>query len=150
MSPLHNDDNNLRSSLMTLPGATTFLVKTVPQEDASSSRCYRQEAPAEDADTLRTTDPFLYYSNDAVRLRTLKYTTPVSDEELRQLLHATIASTRKSRISFEMHPTAVLEDELMALFGGEEGDTMNPAAADGDGAEVDDPFMALLGIKRKQ
>ena len=59
----------------------------------------------------KSDDPFLYYSNAEIRIKTLKYDD--SDEGSSSSSNEFDASSRpvrKTRISFELHNTAVFED----------------------------------------
>ena len=64
--------------------------------------------------TLRV-DPFLYYSNDQVRMRELRLEDveeqdPSNDGQQEQ---STVSCERKTRITFELHPSLLLGDDLM-------------------------------------
>ena len=69
---------------------------------------------------LKVQDPFLYYSNDQVRMKELRF---LQDEEVdssdddssytslsNQAQPTTTYCARKTRISFELHPSLLLED----------------------------------------
>lgn len=68
----------------------------------------------------KSDDRFLRYSNDEVRLRTLQLgDAPDANSDDDSARRKPIR--RKSRISFELHPSAMLEDELMdQLWGGDD------------------------------
>lgn len=52
-------------------------------------------------------DAFLFYSNDEVRMRTLSGGTVGAED--RQSTSVTQGSTRKTRLSFELHPSLICE-----------------------------------------
>mmetsp|Transcript_17077 Transcript_17077/g.36085 ORF Transcript_17077/g.36085 Transcript_17077/m.36085 type:complete len:128 (-) Transcript_17077:83-466(-) len=65
------------------------------------------------AESIKSNDAFLYYSNDDIRMKTLKL------EEVPETVGAIeIRVPRKTRISFELHPSVLLED----LMEEEDGD----------------------------
>ena len=76
-----------------------------------------------------TDDAFSYFSNNEIRLKTLK---------LQEVDHDVLATTtrtsrqyeRKTRLSFELDPQLILEDELEEIFG-------NDDEADEDFFELD-------------
>ena len=80
------------------------------QDDASSS--------STDAAT-RYDDAFLYYSNDDVRIKTLKMAEDPTPEQVSEPQQRSIstssASERKTMISFELHPSLIMEDVLADL-----------------------------------
>ena len=89
------------------------------QDDAIESKnLHRQPAGAESTKT--SDDAFLYYSNDALRMSALKMT---YDEDCAkagsQSSHQRIR--RKTRISFELHSSLVMEDLLEDMFDGDDG-----------------------------
>ena len=65
--------------------------------------------------TKKSEDAFLYYSNDEIRIKTLKLKevdiTSVSEDMSQQ---------RKTRISFELDPMLILGDELEEMFDDED------------------------------
>lgn len=63
----------------------------------------------------KSDDPFLYYSNDEIRLKTLKYCRDVSEDEVVERKRP----VRKTRISFELHSDLVMEDLLEDLYDDE-------------------------------
>eukprot|EP00581_Thalassiosira_minuscula_P010667 CAMPEP_0183724118 /NCGR_PEP_ID=MMETSP0737-20130205/17339_1 /TAXON_ID=385413 /ORGANISM="Thalassiosira miniscula, Strain CCMP1093" /LENGTH=137 /DNA_ID=CAMNT_0025954611 /DNA_START=127 /DNA_END=540 /DNA_ORIENTATION=+ len=75
-------------------------------------------ASAEDsqshADFSKSDDPFLYYSNDEVRIMTLKL------KEVPETKKCFNSTTRKTRISFEVHPSLVLDEMFQELYGDEQ------------------------------
>ena len=83
---------------------------------------YNPESSADDIEAPpevchKSDDAFLYYSNDEIRIKTLK---------LQEVDTATNAKPsrqeRKTRISFELDPMLILEDELDAMEDDEEED----------------------------
>ena len=96
-----------------------------PAERTSSGA----EKTAEDGrqSSLKSEDPFLYYSCDQTRLSHLK-----AQEAAPQATAADATPERKTRISFELHPDLLLEGMIgdednallddASLFGGDEGD----------------------------
>ena len=63
----------------------------------------------------KSQDPFLYYSNDEKRMNMLKLKDDDSETETRSVLQE--SSQRKTRISFELHPSLILGDVLDDLYG---------------------------------
>eukprot|EP00584_Thalassiosira_punctigera_P009209 CAMPEP_0172534186 /NCGR_PEP_ID=MMETSP1067-20121228/6642_1 /TAXON_ID=265564 ORGANISM="Thalassiosira punctigera, Strain Tpunct2005C2" /NCGR_SAMPLE_ID=MMETSP1067 /ASSEMBLY_ACC=CAM_ASM_000444 /LENGTH=146 /DNA_ID=CAMNT_0013318949 /DNA_START=113 /DNA_END=553 /DNA_ORIENTATION=+ len=73
-------------------------------------------------------DAFLYYSNDDVRIKTLKMI-EVSEMESRQAARG--GQERKTRISFELHDSLILEDLLKGVCDGDPMDIDHELSADG-------------------
>lgn len=73
---------------------------------------------------LKVLDPFLYYSNDKIRMRELRLQDVKNDssDDLSSSASpspqekSTAACERKTRISFELHPHLLLEDLMRELF----------------------------------
>ena len=73
---------------------------------------------------LKDQDPFLYYSNDRVRMTELRLQDVEDDlsdhgsssSSLLAQEQLTTTSTRKTRITFELHPHLLLEDLMRDLF----------------------------------
>ena len=87
-----------------------------PQDDVVGS-------PSEEIHpTLKVQDPFLYYSNDRVRMKELRLEDvekeDSSDDEtsLSNQEQSTAACERKTRITFELHPSLLLEDLMDDLL----------------------------------
>eukprot|EP00581_Thalassiosira_minuscula_P005281 CAMPEP_0183742410 /NCGR_PEP_ID=MMETSP0737-20130205/64680_1 /TAXON_ID=385413 /ORGANISM="Thalassiosira miniscula, Strain CCMP1093" /LENGTH=117 /DNA_ID=CAMNT_0025977993 /DNA_START=475 /DNA_END=825 /DNA_ORIENTATION=+ len=59
----------------------------------------------------KSDDPFLFYSNDDIRIKTLKLKEVSHKAKLADKANA----QRKSRISFELHPSLIFEDMLDEL-----------------------------------
>lgn len=68
-----------------------------------------QEVRIGESEHAANVDAFLFYSNDEVRLRSLSGGIVGADQESR----STHGSARKTRISFELHPSLFLEDLLL-------------------------------------
>jgi hypothetical protein len=75
---------------------------------------------------LKVQDPFLYYSNDQVRMKELRFCQDEEDDSsddgssstsLSNQEQPTSTCVRKTRISFELHPSLLLEDLDEELFG---------------------------------
>jgi len=95
-------------------------------------------------EVAKVEDPFLYYSNDQVRMKELLLQdveddssddesppTSVSNQE-----QSTTSCVRKTRITFELHPSLLLED------------LMNDDELLGDDTDFDDVLDALLLAKQ--
>lgn len=116
-----------------------FCFSMTNQTSSSSKSTSPQEsAPSQTGNA--TKDAFLYYSNDAVRMKTLKME-EVSEEE------KGVAVERKQRLSFELHPSLVLEDLISELVVSDAADNFVAALyANGNYGETDQTrnFMAAL------
>ena len=89
------------------------------------------------ANPERDNDAFSYYSNDQVRIRTLKLWGKSSNNNQEEQ-HQEELVERKTRISFELHPSLILEDPLDELA--EEGELFV------DGDEIIDIDMDMLDL----
>ena len=87
------------------------------------------------ANPERDNDAFSYYSNDQVRIRTLKLWGKSSNNNQEEP-HQEELAERKTRISFELHPSLILEDLLDELAEEEK------LFVDGD--EIDMDMLDLL------
>ena len=108
-------------------------ISAVSSSYAKSKEDYcRQNPQDQDVDspteeihpTLKVEDPFLYYSNDRVRMRELRLQ-DVNDDSpdhgsssssLSAQQQSTATCVRKTRITFELHPHLLLEDLMEDLF----------------------------------
>ncbi len=70
-----------------------------------------QEVRIGESEPAANTDAFLFYSNDDVRLRSLSGGIVGADQESRRPTHGH-GSARKTRISFELHPSLFCEELL--------------------------------------
>ena len=84
----------------------------------------------------REHDAFAYYSNDQVRIQTLKLWGRSSNNNQEEPQSQQQHQERKTRISFELHPSLILEDILNEA--GEEG------LFDGDDEAGIDDILDLL------
>ena len=87
----------------------------IDQDSTSSCTGVSSETPLHTTNVERCTDKFLYYSNDDIRIKTLKM-----DEDSRAIKKEGIANMvptelRKTRLSFELHPDVIMEKELTEL-----------------------------------
>lgn len=57
-------------------------------------------------------DPFLYYSNDRVRMRELRLEDEEEEEDSSDE-QSTNSCERKTRLTFELHPSLLLDDDLI-------------------------------------
>ena len=97
-------------------------VDKTPPKDTVVSTADDAHCPQE---TSSSRDAFLYYSNDDVRMKKLllKDNESDSNEEAREEQQAIPqAVERKTRISFELDPLLIMEDELLAMFDDDDGD----------------------------
>lgn len=106
---------------------------TVEQAAPKTASQHRQNATDESnsIDDKSTTtaadkseDPFLYYSDDTVRMHTLQLDGPAARTK-----KDTKSARRQSRISFELHPSAILDFDEMELYDDESGDIDGLAGA---------------------
>ena len=81
--------------------------KNVPATSRHGNRIL-QEARIGESEQAANADAFLFYSNDEVRLRSLSGGIVGADQESR----STHGNARKTRISFELHPSLFCEDLL--------------------------------------
>eukprot|EP00584_Thalassiosira_punctigera_P009288 CAMPEP_0172536924 /NCGR_PEP_ID=MMETSP1067-20121228/8636_1 /TAXON_ID=265564 ORGANISM="Thalassiosira punctigera, Strain Tpunct2005C2" /NCGR_SAMPLE_ID=MMETSP1067 /ASSEMBLY_ACC=CAM_ASM_000444 /LENGTH=145 /DNA_ID=CAMNT_0013322111 /DNA_START=98 /DNA_END=535 /DNA_ORIENTATION=+ len=139
MAPLNQEesfsDEDSRSGIDT--------VATARDSPRDSSRSISKPATVAkdraESDPHPPEDAFLYYSNDEVRMKTLR----LSDE-------ASIAASanaessrpeRRTRLSFELHPSLILDDMMDELLNDEDA----LGEIDFDRLEnSDDPKMGLL------
>lgn len=101
MPPFHEEESN---DYATDSGSSDNDTTYTASQDTKIKNCIE-----------KSNDPFLYYSNDEIRIKTLKMNEDPLSIELQGLAKmATNQTKRKTRISFEMHPDAVmgLEDML--------------------------------------
>ena len=115
--------NNSCIDLNSLPKEPQHIVKMIALEDKiSSSQSQDCQNDAEDA--------FLHYSNDQVRMTTLMLKDD-DDEDSQKSVEAPprrrqrtgpAAVERKTRISFELHHSLVMEEDLLAMFDSEDED----------------------------
>lgn len=84
-------------------------------------------------------DAFLRYSNDQVRMRTLMMSTATTTqgEEHTTTTHQAEQVERKTRLSFELHPSLIIEDLLQDLDYGD-------ANGISDDVSFDDMILSLL------
>ena len=107
-------------------------VVTVTSSDSNSLTTAEKKNNTKTVLDIKAQDPFLYYSNDTIRMKTLKL------EQVTNKDHDVVSSRdqqhpvkRKTRHSFELHPSLLLDDLLTDL-------DLN----DDDDEDMD--FMALL------
>lgn len=95
------------------------------------------------ADLCKSDDPFLYYSNDDIRLKALKFedvsetncSTKTGDER----------ASRKTRISFELHPDVIFEGMLDGILDDDE-DIFGEIDYDGEDGSESDLLAQLLQL----
>ena len=76
----------------------------------------RQRAPVEDADALRSQDPFLYFSDQRRRMAHLTGNEEEVNDQDNPPQQQQRVVERRTRISFEVHPSLLLDDLLDDLF----------------------------------
>lgn len=96
---------------------TTKDVHQQTRDVSSPSPSMAMKVVREPGHHLKVQDPFLYYYNDQVRMKELRLQEEDSSNEASTSLsiqeqHPT-TSVRKTRISFELHPSLLLEDFLL-------------------------------------
>ena len=77
--------------------------------NGSSLNSFLQEAGFESEQQGDKVDAFLLYSNDEVRMRAISGGVLGADQE-----STSAESNRKTRLSFELHPSVFIEDLLLA------------------------------------
>ena len=89
--------------------------------------CYQNPqdvgSPSEEP-ILKFVDPFLYYSNDKIRMRELRLEDMENDSSVDASSSSSLPTQdqspptceRKTRISFELHPSLLLEDLMREIF----------------------------------
>ena len=88
-------------------------------------------------------DAFSYYSNDQARIRTLKlWGRSSANQELEQQQHQEELVERKTRISFELHPSLILDDLLL--------NELSEAEEEGPFDGGDETDMGVLDLLRLQ
>ncbi|KAL7525462.1 hypothetical protein ACHAWF_001373 [Thalassiosira exigua] len=137
MAPLCNDESSQDGSY-----------------EGMDCQCARDRDAATDASRERTEscaskseDPFLYYSDDDVRMKTLKMVDGRIEPE-----PTSGPRQRKTRLSFELHPSLILEDVIDELDSGDDfldiDDRLFEAddRADSDASDTLDLLKQLLDL----
>jgi len=132
----------MTASQQPISATSSYIIKTATNDhqrsqDVSGAALEVTREPGHDHDPepiLKVQDPFLYYSNDEVRMRELRFQAPPSSPDdddssdagsssfaHRSQEQQTTSCVRKTRISFELHPSLLLEDLIAddELFGGD-------------------------------
>ena len=63
--------------------------------------------------STRVSDPFLYYSDQERRMAYLTHRNKKTQEKSATSKRCVVAEKRKTRISFEVHPSVIMEDFLL-------------------------------------
>ncbi|KAK1744583.1 hypothetical protein QTG54_005116 [Skeletonema marinoi] len=134
-----NNNTNMTASQQPISASTSSYVKT--KDDRLQSI---QAVGGPTVEVAKVEDAFLYYSNDQVRMKELLLqdveddssddepsSTSVSNQE-----QSTTSCVRKTRITFELHPSLLLED------------LMNDDELFGDDTDFDDKLDELLLAKQ--
>lgn len=110
---------------------------------------------------LKVRDPFLYYSNGKIRMRELRLQDMENDSSddrsssssLSSQDKSMVACERKTRITFELHPSLVLEDLMRELFEDDDNsldfdDILDASlrAVEQDSGSMDDVMNGLKSI----
>mmetsp|Transcript_8061 Transcript_8061/g.17474 ORF Transcript_8061/g.17474 Transcript_8061/m.17474 type:complete len:113 (-) Transcript_8061:89-427(-) len=98
MAPLFKDETITRGARIEVYDSSYFR-QELPQQHQESESCCKMD------------DPFLYYSNDEVRMKTLKLET-ISEAEVAD----STTTSRRTRISFELHPSVMFGDMMNGLY----------------------------------
>jgi hypothetical protein len=130
----------MTASQQPISATSSYIIKTATNDhqrsqDVSGAALEVAREPGHDPEPiLKVQDPFLYYSNDEVRMRELRFQAPPSSPDdddssdagsssfaHRSQEQQTTSCVRKTRISFELHPSLLLEDLIAddELFGGD-------------------------------
>ena len=104
-------------------------VKTKTSDDGGTSRT-RDISDTSDMTSTDTSshpnrnhDAFSYYSNNQVRIETLRGSSSSTNNQEAQPQPQQQHEERKTRISFELHPSLILDDLILGgLFGGDGDD----------------------------
>mmetsp|Transcript_23240 Transcript_23240/g.39733 ORF Transcript_23240/g.39733 Transcript_23240/m.39733 type:complete len:151 (-) Transcript_23240:60-512(-) len=115
MVPLFQDEIIMCESSIEASNKLSCFPEKLSREPQEQEACCLHSSIAE-AKPLRTDlcdkdDPFLYYSNDVIRMKALKLE-EISDTEAVD----NTKTSRKSRISFELHPSVLFEDMMEELY----------------------------------
>jgi len=65
--------------------------------------------------SLRVSDPFLYFSDQERRMAYLTYRNKETQEKSATSKRCVVGEERKTRISFEVYPSVILEDLLLEM-----------------------------------
>jgi hypothetical protein len=106
------------------------------EDEVDNSSSSRTQANPE-----RDNDAFSYYSNDQVRIRTLKLWGRSSNNNQEEP-HQEELAERKTRISFELHPSLILDDLLL--------NELSEAEEEGPFDGGDETDMGMLDLLRLQ
>ena len=87
----------------------------IDQDSTSSCADVSSDSPIHATDAGRCTDTFLYYSNDDIRIKTLKMDEDSEAIKKEGITKMVSIEQRKTRLSFELHPDVIMEKELLAL-----------------------------------
>ena len=148
-----NKQANLYTTI-TIPtkGATSEGMNTSsqnPRDEVVTSSDSKSLTTAEKKNNIRTVtdikaqDPFLYYSNDTIRMKTLKLEQVTNkDHDVVSRQDQQHPVKRKTRHSFELHPSLLLDDLLTDLDSNDDDDEDMDFMALLDDVDMD--FMALL------
>ena len=119
----------------------------VTSTDSNSLTIAERKNNTRTVSNIKAQDPFLYYSNDTIRMKALKF------EQVTNKDHDVVSSQiqqhsmkRKTRHSFELHPSLLLDDLLTDLDLNDDDDEDMDFMALLDDEDVD--FTALLEILR--
>ena len=101
--------------------------QTISSSFVKDDCCHRNPqnagSPSEEP-ILKVVDPFLYYSNDKIRMRELRLEDVENDSSVDASSSSSLPTQdqspptceRKTRISFELHPSLLLEDLMREIF----------------------------------
>jgi len=106
-SAINNDASKAEASTHQ-PNQEVFLIPTfgVPKK-----------AEGAFTSSSRIADPFLYFSNQERRMAYLTHRTKETQEKSATSKRCVVAEERKTRISFEVHPSVIMEDLFLVLNG---------------------------------
>lgn len=107
MAPLIiDDDDTTCSNDYSWSMVFSAPMKPPAEEDARDQKVVSVEGAVDKS------DPFLYYSDDETRMRAIRLIDDGPEEGSRQQ----VRRQRKTRISFEVHPSLVLDDDVDDVF----------------------------------
>lgn len=125
------------------------------KESSSSSLDVLPESTVDEATTSegrKPHDAFLHYSNDSVRMRALKMQDANVERAAADCLQSKPRNQeRKTRLSFELHPSLILDDLLDEMSGcnvgvSEHGLNHDLGGENGGGGTVTEEQIRLLNL----
>mmetsp|Transcript_39045 Transcript_39045/g.66585 ORF Transcript_39045/g.66585 Transcript_39045/m.66585 type:complete len:157 (+) Transcript_39045:88-558(+) len=144
-APLTQDHGEIRVAVVARPNADSAVSSSQQQPQVQDSNFDAESSRFTTLQKHKSDDPFLCYSDDTVRLKILKYE-EVDETSLSEVKAKSSTRVRKTRLSFELHPSVLLEDFLDEMYGTESKDScdFNPSDFELQGDESELELLALL------